>query len=128
MTVDTQKLAIGLAAFGTVATAGWLYFFAPTEHAFYPRCVFHTLTGLACPGCGSLRAVHSLLHREVVTAFRFNPLLLTVLPVAAIASVVRRFLGLKPANPFWIWLLLAVIVGFSILRNLPVSPFNYFKP
>jgi hypothetical protein len=50
------------------------------------------------------------------------------LPVAAIASVVRRFLGLRSAHPVWIWLLLGVIVGFSILRNLPVSPFSYFKP
>ena len=128
MMVDTRKLAAVLAVGGTAAAAGMLYFFAPTEHAFYPRCVFHTLTGLACPGCGSLRAVHSLLHGELATAFRFNPLLLTVLPVAAIASVARHFLGSRPARPVWIWLLLGVIVGFSILRNLPISPFDHFKP
>lgn len=128
MELNRQKVGLAAAVIGSVAAAVVLFFFAPTEHPFYPRCVFHSLTGLACPGCGSLRAVHSFLNGEFAAAFRLNPLLLTVLPVAGIVFAVRRALGLAPARPAWVWLLLSIIVSFSVLRNLPIAPFDYFRP
>ena len=106
-----------------------LYFFSPTEHAFYPRCLLHSLTGLSCPGCGSLRAIHQLLHGNVAGALRLNPLLLMALPVMVGGALVEwgRFrkgpAGAAPwawfRHPAWVWSLVTVIVGFGVLRNVP---------
>jgi hypothetical protein len=105
-----------------------LYFFAPTEYPFYPRCLFHVATGLACPGCGSLRAAHSLLHGDVANAFLFNPLPFVLLPVAGLAWLVYRPASLTAIPPKWIWTLVGVIIAFGVLRNLPITPFTYLNP
>ena|SRR5687768_15786548 len=110
------------------AAAVLLYFFAPAEHRFYPRCMFHVATGLACPGCGSLRAAHSLLHGDFAAAFRFNPLLFVLLPLAGLAWAVYRPSSLSALPAKWIWTLLGVIVAFGVLRNLPMAPFTYLNP
>ena len=34
----------------------------PHTSGRYPTCPFHAVTGLWCPGCGGLRAVHDLTH------------------------------------------------------------------
>src|SRR5258708_7721801 len=112
-----------------VAAAGILFFFDPAEHAFYPVCFFHRTTGLLCPGCGSLRALHQLSHGHLVAAFRFNPLLMLCLPFAVwwtIRFAVRK-LKRQPTSvnlrPVWIGVSLAATVAFSVWRNIPGSPF-----
>lgn len=127
MQIDRRLVYLG-AVGATAGALALLYFFAPTEHAFYPRCVFHWLTGLACPGCGSLRAVHNLLHGEFAAAFRFNPLVLVLVPTMAVMWIARREEPFARLRPVWIWIVLGVIVVFSVLRNLPMAPFSYFKP
>jgi hypothetical protein len=102
-----------------------LFFFAPEKYPFYPRCLFHALTGLECPGCGGLRAAHHLLHGEFTVALHYNPLLILLLPLMAgglIARLARRVSGRAPASPFdhplWLWLFVAAVVAFGIARNL----------
>jgi hypothetical protein len=111
-----------------IVGAALLYFFAPGTHRFYPRCVFHSLTGLACPGCGSLRAAHNLLHGNFAAAFRLNPFVMTIVPLVLGVWLVRGDAAFSRLRPIWIWLIVGVIIGFSILRNLPIPPFSYFKP
>src|SRR5687767_6632554 len=127
MQID-RRIGYISAAGGVALALVLLYLFAPTEHRFYPRCVFHWLTGLACPGCGSLRAVHNLLHGEFAAAFRLNPLMMILLPAAAIAWIARREAAFTALRPAWIWVVLSVILLFSVLRNLPMAPFSYCKP
>jgi len=105
-----------------------LYFFPPAETRFYPRCIFHAVTGLECPGCGSLRAAHSVLHGDFAMAFRLNPLLFVLLPLAGLTWVIYRPAGLSAVPAKWIWTLLGVIIAFGVLRNLPLTPFSYFNP
>jgi len=52
----------------------------PEDSYFFPKCPFKALTGFDCPGCGSQRAVHSLLHFDITSAFRANPLFILSLP------------------------------------------------
>lgn len=46
--------------------------------------MFHELTGWQCPGCGSQRMIHSLLHGDFAAAWHYNALLLILIPVLAI--------------------------------------------
>ncbi len=79
-------LALIFAASG--AAAVWtLYRFPPADWPFYPRCMFHQITGCLCPGCGSLRAIHLLLHGQFQAAIQANALLLgSLLAMPLIAS------------------------------------------
>jgi len=106
-----------------------LFFFNPAQHSFYPFCVFHRITGWDCPGCGGLRAVHQLLHGNLLTAFRLNPLVVAAAPVVVALGLWRWLRG--PARPVshrttvrWMWVVLAVVVTFWILRNLPLTFFT----
>lgn len=103
-----------------------LYRFNPVEHTFFPRCVFHALTGLDCPGCGGLRATHQLLHGHFWNAFKLNPLLFCLLPLGAyfaLRQIVFMRTGRRWPQPFkspkWIMLLALVVIAFGVLRNLP---------
>ena len=96
---------------GIVIALAMLFWFPPIEYGFYPRCLFHALTGLNCPGCGTLRSVHYLLHGQLATAFQLNPLLYVLGP----AILVCRKQLHKPA---WLWSFVGVIVAFTIVRNL----------
>lgn len=69
---------------GTAAlAAAVLFLFDPATAGFYPPCLFRTVLGAQCPGCGSLRAAHQLLHGNFAAAWALNPALMIVGPVAA---------------------------------------------
>jgi len=111
-----------------------LFLFDPGQYRFYPRCIFHQTTGLLCPGCGSLRALHQLLHGQVLAAVHFNALLVLGTPLAAWMTARSLFrslngqsqsLGLHPA---WLWAALAAVILFGILRNLPFAHAAWLAP
>ena len=100
---------------GILAVGGAiLYRFDPTTVHFYPPCLFHSLTGLQCPGCGTTRALHHLLHGDVAGAFRLNPMLFAVVPFGVLASASRRF----ATHPLTGWGAAAVTIAWWIGRNL----------
>lgn len=114
---------VGAAAAGVLTFV--LYWFAPGEYRFYPRCWFYTLTGWQCPGCGGLRAAHLLLHGNIVEAFRQNPLLFVLAGGAGVWGIleaVRRISGRDLVAPFrrtvWVWVLVGGMIAFGILRNV----------
>ena len=104
-----------------------LFWFDPSRSPFYPTCQFHRLTGLQCPGCGSLRALHQLLHGRLAAAFHFNALLVVALPALAWwgARLMIRLSKRQPLSdgirPAWLWCALAATLAFGVLRNLPLS-------
>jgi hypothetical protein len=119
-------IALGLV---TVMIFGILFAFNPSEHSFYPLCTFYRLTGLQCPGCGGLRAVHHLLHGHIATAFRFNPLVVIALPVVVALALRRLLRGPGPSRSHrvaarWTWAVFVLLMVFWIVRNLPLDLFR----
>ena len=117
------------------AVAGLVLFcFDPRQYHFYPICFFHKTTGLLCPGCGALRALHQLLHGHPAAAFRFNPVLIVSLPFVFWfgARLALQKAGDPPSSvslrPAWLWLILAAVLVVSVLRNLPGAPFAMLRP
>ncbi len=106
-----------------------LYFHRPEGQFFFPRCTFHSATGLLCPGCGGLRATHALLHGRLAEAVQSNALLVLGLP-AMLAFLARQRLGLRPTgiSPHWVWILFALVVAFGIARNLPFPAARWLSP
>ena len=125
-----------MAAGGGVLAAGVviLYWFDPSKVSFFPPCISYQLTHLYCPGCGATRAMHHLLHGHLVQAFRHNPLLLLAMPylVWGLVRQWREMCGTPPppryAPAYVIWLVLVLIVTYTVVRNIPYGPFVYLAP
>jgi hypothetical protein len=75
--VKRKRLLIGLAV---IVILVLLYWINPTESAFAPKCIFHSLTGLSCPGCGMQRFLHAFLHGRFAEAISYNYLLIIFIP------------------------------------------------
>jgi hypothetical protein len=112
------------------AGAAYVFLFEPGKTGFFPVCLFRLFTGLTCPGCGSTRAMHYLLHGHLQAAFTLNPLLIIGLPFlffALMRHTMFVFQGKAPrpnALPAkYIYLIFYVVVSFWIFRNTPLYPF-----
>lgn len=122
-------VVLGVTAIGVGAM---FFFFNPSTHGFYPVCVFHSLTGLNCPGCGMTRALYALLHGNLRLALKDNSL--SVLTLAALAVWSARLVFLKLKNqpvtfnlpPKFLWMFLVIAIVFAGLRNLP--GFEWLSP
>jgi hypothetical protein len=115
-----------------IGASAMVFFFNPSTHGFYPVCLFHTLTGLNCPGCGMTRALYALLHGNFPLALKDNALFVAAIAVLAIWSVRFVFLKLKsqPAtfnvSPKFLWIFLVISIVFVVIRNLP--GFEWLSP
>lgn len=118
-----RPVAVGIVAAVAVAVVATV---DPHEAGHYPTCPSLYLAGFFCPGCGSLRAVHSLAHADLMGALGMNVLAVVAVPfllwrwglwlAAGLGVTVHRRLA-----PAWaVWSLLAVIVVFTVARNIPM--------
>jgi hypothetical protein len=104
--------------------------------SLYPPCAFHAVTGLWCPGCGLTRGTHAMLTGDLAAAVGFN-LFTPVVVVAAVVGWITwvqqsrgrtlPWTGRRPAS-WWFVVLPAVLVGYAVVRNLPVAPFDALAP
>ena len=118
----------------TAAATAVLAVRSPHLTGSYGVCPVLAATGLWCPGCGGLRAVHELTGLDVASAWAMNPLVVVGVPllVAAWTLWLVRSLGRGPtgtggrrgrvrhgARTWPGWAFLAVAVAFTVARNVP---------
>ncbi len=99
-------------------------------------CPQFRLTGLYCPGCGSMRALGHLLHGRLGEAFTANPLSTLLMP-PLFALLLRWLIGYAATGrdivlyrvPAWLcYAVLAALFLFGILRNIPSPLFDCLRP
>lgn len=121
------SLLIVMALLGICA----FYFFNPATTSYFFSCPFKTITSFDCPGCGSQRAIHQLLHGNFVKAFYLNPLLLCSLPILFYGLGIQAYnyifskkvRGLLFYNKWFIFGYFSVAFLFGIYRNTSLYPF-----
>ena len=102
-----------------------------------PQCTLRRLTGLDCAGCGMTRATHELLHLRIAEAVSYNPLLVLASPFLLVWCGLEgaawlygeRYRGprIKVSRNGGLWIV-AVVVLYSVLRNIPVWPLTLLAP
>lgn len=121
--VNRITLAVAVAAIAFVCFCWYCYTHDP-EQGFSFKCTFRLLTGYDCPGCGSQRAFHALLHGKFARAWEFNPMVFFAVPAAVYYLIVEggryRWPRLYAAsvNPYIVSAIFVAIIAFWIGRNL----------
>ena len=117
-----------LSIIGFFILGGGIYYFYQNDPAqsetVFILCVTKNISGVDCPGCGSQRAFHELLHGNFIKAAKLNLTIYFFTPLLL-------FLFLKTAlKPFRIdlpdllittrrlMLILFFLLLFTVLRNL----------
>jgi len=122
--VMTLLVSVCLVAVGAFALS-YLYHHDPTIDDGYPCCLFHSLTGLWCPGCGVTRGFYAFVHGEYLETVRMNPFMFAVVPVMALAAYVSK----RPVVLKVIGIMTALFgLLFGVLRNVNVWPFMLLSP
>lgn len=115
-------LCLGALAAG-VAVMLVLHFFPPGHYPIYPVCPLRQHTGLDCPGCGGLRAMHQLTNGNFAAAWHLNPFVFVLAPLGIYETAVRfsanRARLSLLARPRLLLALGLLLLAFTILRNLP---------
>lgn len=125
-------VVVGIVGLGLLS----LYFiFNPSDFEFFPKCPLYATTGVYCPGCGSQRAIHNLLHFNIRGVFDQNALFIPAILLLAyhyLTKAIQKRRGgpvrtvlHRSSTP---WILLAIILLFWVLRNLPYYPFHLLAP
>lgn len=113
-----------------IALLGYIYIFVVLNgegNVQLQLCMFHNVTGIPCPSCGTTRAMIQLLHGHFAEAFRLNALcylqafFLLILPVLLAVDLIgnKRTLfrtyewAIRLLNRPWI----ALILGALLLIN-----------
>ena len=130
--VDSKKILI-IALTSLALGGGFLlyYFNNPTNNSLFLPCPFKLLSGYNCPGCGSQRAIHQLLHGNITSAFQLNPLMVLSLPLIMYGLGTRVYNYVFEASHrvkifysnIFIYSYFSVAIVYWVLRNLSIYPF-----
>lgn len=117
-----RPAAFAAAAVVVVALCVVYYRHDPSEGGL--KCTFKLLTGLDCPGCGSQRAFHAILHGRWAEAWGFNPFVFFAAPLGAFYFVVEGGRRLWPrfyaaaVHPALLIFYFIAIMAYWIGRNI----------
>ncbi|QKX07209.1 DUF2752 domain-containing protein [Aquimarina sp. TRL1] len=130
--MNKKHIYIGI---GVILLLSLYYLYNPLESNIFPKCPFYCLTGLHCPGCGSQRAMHQLLHFNIIETINHNALYIlgiTVILYNFGIQFVNKYFQKKyynyihhPKTPLIIGI---IVILFWILRNIDVYPFTFLAP
>ena len=118
-----HALMIVTAVVAVIAAIVYFYY-DPSSSRLFPRCLFLETTGVKCPGCGSQRAIHALLHGHVATAWHFNAMLVAAIPVIGFYLLVNLMQNKWPRlyrvlfSRAVLLSLVSLIVLWWLLRNV----------
>ncbi len=123
-----------LACFGVIGFVILYKIYNPKLFLF-PKCIVYKTTGLYCTGCGSQRMLHALLNGHWLEAISQNVFAFTFV-IALLFELIFYTTNFHSLRPFKLLnkyryssiSVLVLILGFTVLRNIPVYPFTLLAP
>ncbi|MEY3311942.1 MAG: hypothetical protein RL348_1285 [Bacteroidota bacterium] len=123
-TASKQMLILVILATVGIVT---LICYPPTSHQYIP-CIFNVATGLHCAGCGTTRAIASLLQGNILEASRNNLLLflwgpycIYMLFIKILCEYFNKSYTVWQPGKKTVYILISIIIIYTVLRNLPIE-------
>lgn len=120
-----QRLFKVIKTGAVLLAAGCAYAVFVMKTGIFIPCLFRTVTGLKCPGCGVSHMLLSLLKFDLKGAWQSNPVILIMLPLllyllaANVYRYVRYGTGKEPKHETVIEIIMIIVlVAFGIFRNV----------
>ena len=88
-----------------------------------PPCSVYYFFGIMCPGCGGTRSVEALLHGDIFTSFRLNPMVIfgSLLGIAFytefIMDIFNKKIKIVPRSMVFLWVTVGLFSVFYIVRH-----------
>lgn len=104
-----------------------LWLFDPAAYTFWPKCMFHAITGLNCPACGIQRFLHALWQGNVTRALHFNYWLVYALPYTILivaawllpeGSALKNRMESKLHSRVAVWTYVVSFTVWFVVRNI----------
>ncbi|HEY5560911.1 MAG TPA: DUF2752 domain-containing protein [Clostridiaceae bacterium] len=118
-----------------ILAATYLYYHSPFQKNIYPSCIFRAFTGMYCPGCGATRATYALIHGNILLALKYNLFYMLCIPFILYLLISLLDIKINGKSIYKVnfyereaYIVMGVILGFWILRNVPYFPFNLLAP
>lgn len=122
---QAKRLANVLVKLLVIAIAGIIYANIIRSTGFGLPCIFRTVTGLKCPGCGISHMCIALLAMDFTSAWLANPVLLTVSPAIIyiamkqiIAWIVFGKQKMSKIDTIIVNALAVILILWGIVRNM----------
>lgn len=110
---------------GILLGVGFVYWCVLTFTPFELQCVYYSITGYACAGCGMTHFCMDLLHLDLKDAYQENLMVGILLPIWLGLLLIRLIfhpkwlkLGTKTFYVF-LWSSVGLMLIFGVVRNLP---------
>lgn len=91
------------------------------------KCYIREKTHLLCPGCGGTRCIQSLFRGDIISAFKYHPIVTLVVIYLLICNMVYLINRKRKDKKILTWIypkyyytviLAIILVVFTILRNI----------
>ena len=122
---QAKRLANVLVKLLVIAIVGIIYTNIIRSTGFWLPCIFRTVTGLKCPGCGISHMCIALLAMDFTSAWLANPVLLTVSPAIIyiamkqiIAWIVFGKQKMSKIDTIIVNALAVILILWGIVRNM----------
>ena len=110
-----------------VLTLALLLRCVPPSHTPIFLCPVHQFLGILCPGCGGTRAAVALVAGQWDEAFRQNPFVVALSPVAMTYAALQAYSAIRwnrwhalRASPRTLSFMLVAVGLFAVARNVTV--------
>lgn len=108
-----------------ILITGIIYYIICTVTPFRVPCVFRTITGYKCPGCGITDLLLFALKGDFLSAFQCNHIVFIVIPIISIIFLRQNFLYIKygylkmsSIENTILYLIIATLIIFCVIRNI----------
>ena len=120
-----KRLFLEVGKLFILISAGFLYYIIIISTGIKLPCLFNTVTGFLCPGCGVTRMAEALIKLDFKSAYGYNKVLFLSLPILFIFFVYEEFRFIKTGkykinkvtNVFLISEII-ILLAFGIIRNI----------
>lgn len=131
--IERGLYVTGLCLLGMAGVIFLIWQMTPDFFRFlWTPCVFHTLTGLYCPGCGGTRAVGAFFKGKFLLSFGYHPIVLYGMVIYGwflISHTIQNIsrgkcrLGMRYRD-IYLWIALGIVIINTAVKDIALTAYH----